>query len=138
MVQVALPEPNQQAIQAHLESQLVDSLRYCNIKSNKSFLSSGSSATLCLGVQKNLETKRKQQKRAVVRSSHKHGGTDSCQTVEAAAAGQFQTSKVGEWEKTRGGKQQRLKKERRCRVSGLDQGFSTFLMLWPLDTLPYG
>lgn len=60
-------------------------------------------------MQNDLETKRKQQRRAVVRSSHKHGGTD----VEAAAAEQFQTRKVGEWEKTREGKQQRLKKERR-------------------------
>lgn len=32
--------------------------------------------------------------------------------VEAAAAEQFQTSKGGEWEKTREGKQQKLKERR--------------------------
>lgn len=113
MVQVALLETYQQATQARSESQLVDSLWYRNIKSNKSFLSSGSTTTPCLGMQNDLETKRKQQRRAVVRSIHKHGGTDGCLAVEVAAAEQFQTSKVGEWEKTREGKQQRLKKERR-------------------------
>lgn len=98
LVQAALLEPYQQAIQAHSESQLVDSLRYCSIKSNKS----GSTATPCLVVQNDLETKRKQQKRADVRSSHKHGGTDGCLTVSDKQGG-----RMGE------DKQQRLKRERK-------------------------